>query len=454
MHLVAMVQAPTSQYGEAWRHPASRSDWLDAAFYTDLARTLERGCFDMIFLPDALAVPEDADGDVATSLITGGKGAVVLDPVVALSVAAGATTHLGLGATVSTTFLPAYAVARTLLSLDHLSGGRVAWNVVTSTTDAEARNMGLPAIPAKGERYDAADRVVETVLDLWDSWELGALVLDAPRRQFADPARVHRIPARHGRPLSRGPLTLPRSPQGRPVLMQAGASPRGRAFAARWAELVFAIDGDARAMRRGRDELRRAAAELGRDPNAVRYLPAVQPVVGATTAAAQAMLTDLESLVDEHDALVKLGRLLHARDDELDPAGSGAELVQAHPGATGSDGFEQMLIDVCCREGLTVGDLAARQVVSQLKPQPVGDPQKVADVLCELFESGAADGFVLTFPLVPSSVQAFVDGVVPELQRRGRFRRQYVGRRLRDHLHLPREPVSSYTNAGSPLFSD
>ncbi|WNB86566.1 NtaA/DmoA family FMN-dependent monooxygenase [Cellulomonas sp. ATA003] len=435
MHLIAMVTPPTSQYAENWRHPLSRTDWLDARFYADLARTLERGCFDMMFLPDALAVPEDHTGDYATTVRTGGKGTIYLDPVVVAAVAAGATQHLGLGATVSTTFLPPYAIARTLLTLDHLSGGRTAWNIVTSTTDAEARNLGLPAMPPKGERYDHADRVVQTVLDLWDTWQPDALTLDRPGRVFAAPARIGRIPARgDGPPLSRGPITLPRSPQGRPVLMQAGASDRGKAFAARWAEVVFASADSPEAMRALRTELRERAAAHGRDPDDLRVLPAVQPVVGPTDAAAHRRVTELEDLLDESEVLTVLGRLLHAAPDELDPDADAARLIEAHRGSTGSDGFEEMLLRACRAEGLTVRDLAVRQAMTQLKPQPTGSPATVAEYLCDLFDSGAADGFVVMSALYPSSLTEFVDGVVPELQRRGRFRRRYDGTTLRDRL--------------------
>lgn len=439
MSLVAMVQAPTSQYAENWRHPLARTDWLDARFYTDLARTLERGCFDMMFLPDALAVPEDHAGDYATTVRTGGKGAIYLDPVVVASVAAAATTHLGLGATMSTTFVPPYAIARTMLSLDHLSGGRMAWNIVTSTTDAEARNLGLPAMPPKGERYDHADRVVQAVLDLWETWAPDALVLDADARLFADPSRIHRVPVRGDGPaLSRGPITLPRSPQGRPVLMQAGASERGRAFAARWAEVVFVVADGPEAMWEVRTDLRRRAAALGRDPDALGVLPAVQPVVGATDAGARDRLAELESFLDEAEILTILARLLHADPAGLDPDGSAVALVEAHRGATGSDGFEEMLLRASRAEDLTVRELAARQAMSQLKPQPTGSPATVADYLCELFESGAADGFVVMSALYPSSLEEFVDAVVPELQRRGRFRRAYEDRTLRGRLTASR----------------
>ncbi len=438
MNLVAMIIAPTSQYAENWRYPLARTDWLAAGFYADLARTLERGCFDMMFMADALAIPEDGAGSYTTTVRTGGKGTIYLDPVVVASVAAAATNHLGLGATVSTTFLPPYQIARTLLSLDHLSGGRVAWNIVTSTTDAEARNMGLPAMPAKTKRYDHADQVVRTVLDLWHTWAPDALVLDPYNRVFADPCRIGRIPIRGSGPaLSRGPITLPRSPQGRPVLMQAGASQPGKAFAAQWADVVFVVADGPDAMRSLRTELRERAAAAGRHPDALRVLPAVQPILAATDAGARQRVTELESFLDEQEILTVLARLLHADPGQLDPNGNGAALVESHRGATGSDGFEEMLLHACRAEDLTVRELAARQAISQLHPQPTGSPATVAEYLCELFDSGAADGFVIMPALYPSSLEEFVAGVVPELQRRGRFRRSYDQKTLRGHLGLP-----------------
>lgn len=437
MNLVAMVTAPTSQYAENWRHPLARTDWLTARFYTDLARTLERGCFDMMFMADALAVPEDAAGSYATTVRTGGKGTIYLDPAVVVSVAAAATTHLGLGATMSTTFLPPYQIARTMLSLDHLSGGRIAWNVVTSTADAEARNMGLSAMPSKTERYDHADRVVRTVLDLWQTWAPDALVLDADNRVFADPRRIGRIPNRGDGPaLSRGPVTLPRSPQGQPVLMQAGASERSKAFAAQWAEIVFVVADGPDAMRSLRTELRGRSVAAGRHPDSLRVLPAVQPILAATDAGARHRLAELESFLDEKETLTFLARLLHTDPDRFDPDGDGAALVESHRGATGSDGFEEMLLRACRAQSLTVRQLAAKQAMSQLHPQPTGSPATVADYLCELFDTGAADGFVIMPALYPSSLEEFVTGVIPELQRRGRFRRSYDQKTLRGHLGL------------------
>lgn len=432
MHLVAMVNPPTSQYAENWRHPLSRTDWLSGRFFADLARILERGCFDMMFFADALAVPEDRHGEYATTLRTAGKGSIYFDPVTLISHVAAATTHLGLGATVSTSFVPPYAIARQLLSVDHLSGGRVAWNIVTSTTNAEARNMGHAAIASPTDRYDHADSVVEAVRALWQSWEPDALVLDQASGEFVDVDRVHRIPAGLG---SRGPLTLPSSSQREPVLMQAGSSPRGRDFAARWAEVVFAIGDSAEQMRELRTELReRAQRDYGRDPDSIRVLQGVQPIVGSTDAAAATKLAELRAAIDLPAAVTKLERLLHA--DSLDLAASAVDVLDAHRGATGSTGFEDMLRAVSERRSFTVADLALEQAMNQLHPQLVGSPASIADELEHLFRTEAADGFIIFPALYHASFEDFVNGVVPELQRRGVFRQSYAHSTLRGTLGM------------------
>lgn len=432
LNLIAMVNPPTSQFAENWRHPLSRGDWLSTDFYVDLARTLERGRFDMLFLPDALAVPEDHAGSVDTTLRTGGKGSIYLDPMVTLGAVASATRHLGLGATLSTTFVPPYLIARSMLTLQHLSGGRAAWNVVTSTSDAEARNFGLERIPEKGSRYDHADDVVSTVRELWSSWGADSLVLDRDAPLFADPSGVRRVTTG----LSRGPLTLPRSPRGEPVLMQAGSSDRGLQFAARHAEVVFGIAHDGDGMRELREGIRSAARVAGRDPDEIRVLMATQPVVGATADEGRAVHASMTGLLDDDAALTRLGRLLHAEAHELDPAGEAAALIAAHRGSTGSDGFERMLLAAASAGRLTVLQLAREQAISQLHHAPVGSAVDVADELEDLYRSGAADGFVVMSAVYPGSLDAFVAGVVPELQRRGVYPRNYEGEGLRQNLGL------------------
>ncbi|WP_431472901.1 LLM class flavin-dependent oxidoreductase [Ornithinimicrobium sp. W1665] len=245
------------------------------------------------------------------------------------------------------------------------------------------------------------------------------------------------MPDRGGRQLSRGPITLPRRPQGRPVLMQAGASERGRTFAARWAELVFVVADSPDTMRSLRADLRERARAAGRDPDAMLVLPAVQPVVAATDDGARNRLAELESFLDETEVLTILARLLHADPATVDPDGDAVALIEAHRGATGSDGFEEMLIRASRAEDLTVRGLAFRQAMSQLKPQPTGSPATVADYLCDLVDSCAADGFAIMPALYPSSVEDFVDGVSPELRRRGRLPTTPTAGTLRDRLGLP-----------------
>lgn len=416
-----MVNPPTQRYAAAWRHPDSGKEWLRASSYVDIARLLEDGGFDLMFMPDALAVPEDAQGDVATTLASGGKGAVTLDPITVLSAVVGATSRIGLGATVSTSFLPPYAIARTLASLDHLSAGRVAWNIVTSTTDAEARNMGQASIAPKAMRYDRADRVVTQVLELMGTWHADALVQEAESGLFADPRLVARTPAPRERSAAPGPLSLPRSPQGHPVLMQAGASPRGMEFAAKWAELVFIAADGIEGNLAVRTELRERARLAGRNPDELRVCAAIHPITGSTNIDAASQRASLLAHIDEASAVRSLARLMHADPASIRLQDPAVDFLADHRDATGSEGFEDMLAAVCRREGLTVRDLALRQSFDQLTPSPTGSGADVANELCEWQDVGAADGFVVTPAILPGSLADFVEYVVPELRRRGRL---------------------------------
>lgn len=436
--LIGKMNPPTSRYAAGWMHPDARNDWLDAAFWVDAARALEAGGFDLMFLPDALAVPQDRDGDVSTTLETGGKGALYLDPIVTLASVASATTTIGLGATVSTSFVPPYDLARRLLTLDHLSGGRVAWNIVTSTTDAEARNMGLDAIAPKQARYDRADRVVTEVIGLMHSWQHDALVLDRELGVFADASRVLQPVA--GTP---GPLTLPRSRQSHPVLMQAGASERGLEFAARWAEIVFISAADRESAAASRSDLRSRAAEIGRDPDSLIVCAAVQPIAAATDAEARAVLADLESRLDRGLAMRALARIFHADPEAIDPRELAVDFLDRHAGATGAEGFERMLRVACERDRLTVEGFATTQSMTQLSPQFVGSGDTIAHELIDWVDSGACDGFVIAAAVHPSSLVAFAEHVSPALARAGRLRGadahggSFDRVTLRERLRLP-----------------
>ena len=244
MKLVAYLKTgPTASHAGGWRHPAAAlHDIFDPRRYEQLARTLEDARFDAGFFADTFGIPDVYGGHFRTYIERGGQISY-LDPLMVLPMMVRVTEHLGLGATLSTTFHPPYLLARILASLDLLSGGRAAWNVVTSATDMEARNFGLDALPPKDTRYDQADEVLEACSALWECWDDGALVLDRERGVFADADKIRYADYAGQYVRTKGPLAMPRSPQVRPVLLQAGASPRGREFAARWAELIFASGG-------------------------------------------------------------------------------------------------------------------------------------------------------------------------------------------------------------------
>src|SRR5580658_9607562 len=266
MSLVAFLQAgSTSVYAGSWRHPATELRYLDSSYYADLGRLLERGCFDLMFFDDRLAMPGIYGGSVAEAVRTGAPP-VKLDLSIVLGIVAAATRNIGLGATYSTTYYSPFHVARTFATLDHLSGGRAAWNVVTSVNDSEAQNFGFTEHLGHDERYERADEFLEATVGLWDTWEDDALVLDRSAGVFADPGRVHELDHVGKWFTVRGPLTVPRGPQGRPVLLQAGSSGRGRDFAARWAELIFTGDPDIDIARSHYKDQKERIGACGRDP--------------------------------------------------------------------------------------------------------------------------------------------------------------------------------------------
>src|SRR3989440_6610890 len=273
MALVGFMQAgSTTVYAGSWRHPATEHGFLTQGYYQKLGRTLEDGCFDLMFFDDRLAMPGIYGGSVADAVRLGARP-VKLDLSVVLGVVAGATRSIGLGATYSTTYYTPFHVARTFATLDHLSGGRAAWNVVTSVNDGEAQNYGFDEHLDHDQRYDRADEFLQATTALWDSWDDDALVLDRENCYFADPDKVHELNHDGNWFRVRGPLTVPRSPQGRPVLLQAGSSGRGRDFAARWAELIFTGDPDVDIAASHYKDQKQRIAELGRDPEMVKMLP-------------------------------------------------------------------------------------------------------------------------------------------------------------------------------------
>jgi FMN-dependent oxidoreductase (nitrilotriacetate monooxygenase family) len=439
MALVGFMQAgSTTVYAGSWRHPSTEHGFLTAGYYAKLGRTLEEGCFDMLFFDDRLAMPGIYEGSVDQAVRLGARP-VKLDLSVVLGVVAGATTHIGLGATYSTTYYSPFHVARTFATLDHLSGGRAAWNVVTSVNDSEARNYGLSEHLGHDERYDRADEFLSATTGLWDTWEDDALVLDRAGGIFADPSKVHRLD-HHGRWFSvEGPLTVPRSPQGRPVLLQAGSSGRGREFAARWAELIFTGDPDIDIARAHYKDQKERVAATGRDPASVKMLPMVYTVVGETHAHAEEReQVFLHDLVDPMASLTLLSELMNHDFSDMsldDPVTD--ELVESVSGIRGL--VQNLRAHIGGR--VTLGDLAGHRATLLQGPRFVGTGAEVADQMEEWLAAEACDGFVVAATHSPGAYEDVVRMVVPELQRRGSFRDHYTGATLRENLGLERPAV-------------
>ena len=442
MSLVAFMQAgSTSVYAGSWRHPAADLRFLDAAYYADLGRLLERGCFDLMFFDDRLAMPGIYGGSVAEAVSHGARP-IKLDLSVVLGVLTQATRLIGLGATYSTTYYAPYHVARTFATLDHLSAGRAAWNVVTSVNDSEAQNFGVKQHLGPSERYDRADEFLEAVTGLWDTWADDALILDQKAGVFADPAKVRELNY-HGEHFDvRGPLTVPRCPQGRPVILQAGSSGRGRDFASQWAELIFTGDPGIDVARKHYADQKQRIADKGRDPATVKMCPMAYTVVGESEGhAADREQAFLNEFVDPMASLTLLSEMMnydfsaHNLDDEVTE-----DLVNATTGIRG------LVDNMRAHIGGTVRirDLAGHRATLLQGPRFVGTATQVADQMEEWFHTGACDGFVLAATHFPGAFEDVVRMVVPELQRRGLFRKEYGGSTLRDHLGLERTPAAPH----------
>ncbi|TCZ66209.1 LLM class flavin-dependent oxidoreductase [Roseicella aquatilis] len=436
MHLVGFLQAQNCTiYASSWRHPDSRTDFLRADFFQEIGRILEAGKFDLGFFDDRLSMPDRYGADHVHT-IEHGIRCVKLDPVVTLTMMAAATSRLGLGATASTTYYEPFHVARCFQTLDLMSDGRAAWNVVTSLNDGEAANMGHAEMMAHDARYDRADEFVEVVLGHWDAWEDDALILDKASGRFGDGHKVHRLDFRGQYLSSRGPFTVPRSPQGRPVLIQAGSSGRGKRFSARWAELVFVAYHDVQDGREEYAAFKAAVAAEGRDPEQVKVATLCTPVCAATRAEAEDKAALIERLPLEIDALSLLSEALNFdfASKGMDEPFSDAEMA----GIQGLQAIRDRVVKATGKRNPTVRDFITGSGRGRPRLDMVGGPKEVADRLEEWFEARACDGFVIAAAAVPAGYADFVTHVVPELQRRGLFRKDYTGSTLRDHLGLPR----------------
>lgn len=413
----------------AWRHPYSYVGRLgDIGYYEQLARTAERGKLDAVFF---------ADGQSADNLADGPKW--FLEPLTTIAALSRATERIGFISTVSSTFYTPFHAARMLASLDHLSGGRIGWNVVTSMFDSEARNHGYEAMPDHDWRYRRAEEFVNVVLGLWDSWADEALLRDR-RGRYADPDKVRAIQHQGEHFLVDGPLTVPRPPQGHPVMFQAGASGQGRDLAARYAEAIYAVAYDLPSAQAYYRDIKRRVREAGRqDP--VPIMPGLVTYVASTAAEARRKQRELDELLPSEDALRQLG--LYVGQDcmgwELDAP---VPDLPALEDFTGPKGRYATVLRIIETEQPTVRQLLGRLAAGGGHCTMVGTPDEIADEMERWFLNEGADGFNLMPPALPDSLDDFVDSVIPILQSRGLFRREYEARSLRGHLGL-RRPASA-----------
>jgi FMN-dependent oxidoreductase (nitrilotriacetate monooxygenase family) len=430
MHLVAFLAAgPTAHHHGAWRHPEADLGVFTPQWHEHIARVLEQGKFDSLFFVDILGLYDLFGGSFASILRCGGQMGL-LDPIPLLSIMSRVTTHIGLGATLSSTFFPPYHLARALGTLDLLSGGRVAWNVVASHGHLEAQNFGFDELPARDHRYDYADEVVEAVCRLWESWDADALVLDKARGIYADPDKVHYVNYAGKWIRTRGPLTVPRSPQGRPVIMQAGSSPRGRDFAARWGEIVFTLQHSKSDMIAFYQDLKERVVAQGRAPRDCLILPSIDVIVGETDSIARKRQAYVNDLVQTEAGMAQISGHLGVDLSQFPPDQKLSDMVIE----AGSRGSLDVILQGTAAQNLTLGEAARQFATSELCPQIAGSPETIADTLQDLFESHACDGFILTPTLMPGMFEQFCRAVVPVLQARGLFRRDYSGTTLRAHL--------------------
>jgi FMN-dependent oxidoreductase (nitrilotriacetate monooxygenase family) len=445
MKLLAFAMQTGCHLG-GWRHPDAWTRALtDIDYFRTLAQAAERGKFDAIFFADVQGFRRVA-GEQAFARSDMGK----LDPIAILSALSMATDKLGLVATASTSYNEPYGLARRFASLDHLSRGRAGWNIVTSTTENEAHNFGREEHFEHEARYRRADEFVDVVTGLWDTWEDGALVGDKASGVYIDTKKLHALNHKGEHFSVAGPLTCPRSPQGHPVLIQAGSSDTGQRFAATRADVIFTSHPSIESAAKFYAQMKATVVAHGRAAEDVKILPALTPIVAATEAEALALQRELDDAIDPVLAVSFLQVLLGDTDLSAYPLDGPLPKITS---LKGSQSGRDRIVEMAEREHLTIAETARRVAAARTSRTSVGAPEQIADELEAWFKGGAADGFVISPAYYPGGLESFVDLVVPVLQDRGLFRQDYEGDTLRDHLGLKRPPnrfVENPSLAGVP----
>ena len=430
---------PVSIHTGAWRYPGAIPDAnFNFPAMKRFIQKLEAGKFDAFFMADHLAVL-----NMPVNALKRSHTVTSFEPFTLLSALASVTEHIGLMATASTTYDLPYHVARRFASLDHISGGRAGWNIVTTANPDAALNFGLEEDMEHDERYGRAREFYDVVTGLWDSFADDAFVRDVESGIYFDPAKMHVLDHKGPSYSVRGPLNIARPVQGWPVIIQAGASEAGRQLAAETAEVVFAAGGHLEAGKAFYADIKRRMREVGRDPDSLKILPGAFVVVGDTAEEAKAKRVYLDSLVHYDSGIGTLNSMLGHDVSGFDPDGPLPEI----PETNASQSARARVLDLARRENLTIRQLAAR-VGSYGGAAFVGTPQTIADEMEQWLVEEGSDGFNVMFPYLPEGLDDFVDKVVPELQRRGLFRTEYEGATLRENLGLKRPRNQFFEDEG------
>ncbi len=423
MHMGVFVLG-TGNHTAGWRYEGAATSHMQLPVIQEIARIAEGGKFDLLFISDAMVMdPSDHPSFMCR-----------FEPTTLISVLCASTTHIGLGATVSTSFSEPFNVARIFGSIDHISGGRAAWNVVTSSNPKAAFNFNRDEHLEHELRYQRANEFVDVVKGLWDCWDEGAIVADKATGRFIDQDKVRTLDHKGRFFQVKGPVNMARCPHGHPVIIQAGGSPSGLELAARTADVVFSVVQELEAARIAYADLKGRMAKYGRSPDEIAVLPGVMPIIGATDAEAREKLAKLQSWLTPTNAATLVASRIgydvsgHPLDGPVPPP----------PPSQGSRTFSHVLYETARREKMTLRDLYNLTAAARGHWVVCGTPQRIADTMEEWFAGRAADGFNILPPYFPGAFADFVDLVVPELQRRGLFRLDYQGKTLRDHFGLAR----------------
>ena len=424
----------------AWRHPSVPQDASQSfAHHAQIARLGEKGLFDMIFFADSLVSfgPDDINAWKRSQAVSR------IEPMTMLGALSAITTHIGLVATMSTSFIEPYYVARQFASLDKISGGRAGWNLVTSAAPSEPHNFSRSTHAPAAERYARAGEFADVVLGLWNTWEDDAFIEDRKSGLYFDETKMHYL--RHaGEYFSvRGPINVRRSLQGHPVMVQAGQSEAGRELAARTTEVIFGVQQQIEPARAFRADIFARAAKYGRSASSIKIMPGVMPFVGASAAEAKEKFNELQNLIHPELGIRVLSEIFGEDLSKYDPDGP---LPEAPKLKSGQEGRQKVVVDMAAHDNMSIRQVYQRVAGARAHRIIHGTPKMIADDLEEWFTTGAADGFNIMPPMFPAGLKDFVSKVVPELQRRGLFRKAYEGKTLRENLGLP-FPANRYVSA-------